>query len=560
MQVLELEPLEKKKLKLILVESEFLVEWWLEPPPKEERDLFSNLKFVSKEYIQFVEEMIQNYKPHFAVEEKGIRTYDEFLYDNPLVDVFNRHQIPYEMVDISQNALAYIASTLDPTKSLLKSIKTEILNTLSAQGKSLDNSYLQQLIQWARYLQDECRNEENEVCYKVREAWMMMGILELAKKREEKQITALFICDKDHFDGLSNLADELGIEIIKINLKKVFKNLPGEESLNALVHNSILEIMPIKVKEKKKAEKILYFFDTDDYASPFDINMAYDAGFNVVIPFSKVTAKSVTKLVQDAIFSRDPNAPTTFFIGGSNVREGEKIIKKVLKALVPPFEAPVVIDPRGAHTTASAVVAKTQALAAEHKMADLAGKKVVVLGTGPVGRIASILSAKVHCKTILVETWDGASEEFVKNLVIDLKKEAGGDASRITGEFAPTDERKLEIIKDADIIWSVAAAGIQILSRALMFQLPPNKIVIDINAVPLMGIEGLEPKDDDKEIYPGIFGTGALTLGRLKYMIENGILKQAAKTKGKKVFDYNLAFETAQALLSGKKITVSIKS
>ena len=46
--------------------------------------------------------------------------------------------------------------------------------------------------------------------------------------------------------------------------------------------------------------------------------MAYDAGFDIVVPISKMTADQVPKLVQDAIFSRKPNAPTTFFIGGSN--------------------------------------------------------------------------------------------------------------------------------------------------------------------------------------------------------------------------------------------------
>jgi methylene-tetrahydromethanopterin dehydrogenase len=559
MQPLELEPVKGKKLKLILVESEHSIEWWLEPPPKTENDFFSHLKFISREYTQFIEDLVQKHQPQFAVEERGLRTQEEFLYDNPLIDVFKHHHIPHEMVDIPENALNYIESTLYDRRALLKSIKKEILNTLGNEKQVQGNQYLQQLVQWGEYLQTSYDIDEDEIRYKIREAWMLMNILTLAKKQETKEVIAMFICDKNHFEGITVLADELGIELTKIALKKVFKDLSDANSLKALMNSSIFEIMPIKVKKQKKEEKILYFFDTDEYASPFDINMAYDAGFDVVVPFSKVTAQTVTKLVQDAIFSRGPQAPTTFFIGGSNVKEGEKVAKQVLKALVPPFEVPVVVDPRGSHTTASAVVAKTLTMANEHGIENLAGKKVVVLGTGPVGRIAAIIAAKLHCKTVLVETWDGASEESVKALAQELRKEAGDDASEITGEFATTDAQKTELLTDADVIWALAAAGVQILSQNLMTQLPPTKLVIDINAVPPLGVEGLKPKNDNKEIYPGIFGTGALALGGLKYQIESNILKQAAQTKGKKVFDYNLAFEIGQALLVGKKIVIESK-
>ena len=53
----------------------------------------------------------------------------------------------------------------------------------------------------------------------------------------------------------------------------------------------------------------------------------------------------------------------------------------------------------------------------------LKGKKVVILGSGPVGRIAAIIAAKLNCKTYLVETWERSSEEFIKNLAKDLMEE-----------------------------------------------------------------------------------------------------------------------------------------
>jgi len=305
------------------------------------------------------------------------------------------------------------------------------------------------------------------------------------------------------------------------------------------------------VKKVDKSNKLCYFFDTDENASPFDINMAYDAGFDIVIPISKITADKVPKLVQDAIFSRKPGAPTTFFIGGSDVKEGEKIARKVKKSLVPPFECPIIIDPRGSHTTASAVVAMTMSIAEkEHGIKDLKQKKVVIFGAGSVGRIAAILAAKSQFNTFIIETWEKSSEEFINNLAKELQIEAGENATEIQGIFAPDPQDRLQVAKDSDIIWCLAAAGVEILSKDLMEKLKGKKIVVDINLVPPYGIEGVKPKHKNDEIYPGIFGIGALALGRLKSQLEGKILKEAANSKGLRVFDYTYAFETAKKLLA----------
>ncbi|MFX0031836.1 MAG: methylene-tetrahydromethanopterin dehydrogenase N-terminal domain-containing protein [Candidatus Hodarchaeota archaeon] len=324
-----------------------------------------------------------------------------------------------------------------------------------------------------------------------------------------------------------------------------------EKSVESILgKKSIIELTPIIIKKQDTSDKICYFFDTDDNASPFDINMAYDAGFDIVIPLNKMKAEYVPKLVQDAIFSRKPGAPTAFFIGGSDVKEGEKIAKAVKSSLVPPFECPIIIDPRGSHTTASAVIAMTMDIAnKKHGIKDLKSKKVVIFGAGPVGRIAAIIAAKIGCKVYIVETWEKSNENFVNALVKELNAEAGTEGEKIIGLFAPELEQRFEIAKDALIIWSLAAAGVEILSVEWMQKLKGKKIVVDINLVPPYGIEGIKPKHKNDEIYPGIFCIGALALGALKANTESQILKEASKTKGLQIFDYNYAFEVASGLL-----------
>ena len=132
----------------------------------------------------------------------------------------------------------------------------------------------------------------------------------------------------------------------------------------------------------------------------------------------------------------------------------------------------------------------------------------------------------------------------------ELDEEAGEDSTKITGVFAPDPQDRIDVVKNADIIWCLAAAGVEILSEDLMKELNGKKIVVDINLVPPYGIEGLKPKHKNEEIYPGIFGIGALALGRLKSQSEGQILKEAANAKGSKVFDYTYAFEVAKRLLT----------
>ncbi|HEX5008279.1 MAG TPA: methylene-tetrahydromethanopterin dehydrogenase N-terminal domain-containing protein, partial [Hyphomonadaceae bacterium] len=59
-----------------------------------------------------------------------------------------------------------------------------------------------------------------------------------------------------------------------------------------------------KARRERQATPILHFLSTQAFASPFDVNMAVDAGFKVVIPHTNAGLEHTAGLVQDAIFSR----------------------------------------------------------------------------------------------------------------------------------------------------------------------------------------------------------------------------------------------------------------
>lgn len=52
--------------------------------------------------------------------------------------------------------------------------------------------------------------------------------------------------------------------------------------------------------------RIMHMVTPLKHMSPFDVNMALDAGFDAAIPYTNATIDDIKGLVQDAIFSRSP--------------------------------------------------------------------------------------------------------------------------------------------------------------------------------------------------------------------------------------------------------------
>ena len=109
-------------------------------------------------------------------------------------------------------------------------------------------------------------------------------------------------------------------------------------------------------------KNILHMVTPLKHMSPFDVNMAVDAGYDAVIPYTNVTLDEVTGLVQDAIFSRPPKigVRTGMFIAGKNASLALDMMERAKKAMVPPFVISFFADPAGSFTTAAAMVAASR--------------------------------------------------------------------------------------------------------------------------------------------------------------------------------------------------------
>ncbi len=289
---------------------------------------------------------------------------------------------------------------------------------------------------------------------------------------------------------------------------------------------------------------VFFFLDTDKYCSPFDILVAIDAfPDSLIFKYENVTGEDAPKIVYDLLFPRGPAgaAHTKVFINGSNFEEVEKVVAATQKAMKSaPWGNSIIVDPRGGYSTAAAAVAKTFGASMEKGLGSLEGKKVTVLaGTGPVGQTAARIYAAEKADVTIT------SRSLAKGQVVADKINAEVGAQRVKVVEVSKPEQTVSAVKDAEIILSAGAGGIQLLTKADIDAAAKAKIIADINAIKPLGVEGLGPNDDGIELKPGVFGIGALAIGKLKIKTEVEMIKRAtAEPQG--LFDYSIAYTIAK--------------
>ncbi|MEE9139467.1 MAG: NAD(P)-dependent methylenetetrahydromethanopterin dehydrogenase [Alphaproteobacteria bacterium] len=269
--------------------------------------------------------------------------------------------------------------------------------------------------------------------------------------------------------------------------------------------------------------RILHIITPHQNVSPFDVNMAYDAGFDAVMGYTNMTdLYDVGALVQDMIFSRSPaeGKRTAVFIGGKDLNMALDMYDAVKEAMVPPFKISVFPDPAGAFTTAAAMVACAEKLLKDNYDTTLEGKKVKVFGAkGIVGSIAGVICGLARAESWLVG-YDGLQN--VKTRADDYKARFNVETFPVDGS---SDEKNTAILADADVVLCAARAGRRVLSKEQLATAPQIKVVADVNAVPPAGIEGIEPKDNGRALESGALSIGPLAIGDTKFKTERGLFK-----------------------------------
>lgn len=293
-------------------------------------------------------------------------------------------------------------------------------------------------------------------------------------------------------------------------------------------------------------QRILYFLTPGENISPFDVTLAADAGFDMVVPLTKIEAKNVAAVVQDAIFCRPPKRfnDTGIFIGGRDVHMATDMFQNAKKAMVESFEVGVFADPNGAYTTSASVVALVSKVLKQHHNTDLNSRNVAVFGTGPVGICTAILAAK-----------QGANVKLCQLLADDDRREAQNFCRRYEADVewvsAQTNTEKTDEVADTEIIICAARAGVRILEGSLR-NAKELLVVADTNAVPPSGVLGVGLHDMGAavEYALGSFRSiGPLAIGNLKYKTQFGLFEEIQKSSKAALIDFPEAYAFALSLL-----------
>ena len=292
---------------------------------------------------------------------------------------------------------------------------------------------------------------------------------------------------------------------------------------------------------------ILHMLSPRKHVSPFDVNMALDAGFDAVVPYGDVALDEVSGLVQDAIFSRGPKGVkrTGVFIGGKDAGLALDMLEAARKAMFAPFQLSVFADPAGSFTTAAAMVACVEAKLKAAHGGGLKGRKVIVFGaTGVVGYSAGVIAGAEGAEVTLIG-YDGPAR--VEKAAADAKRRFDVDLGFADGS---SDALKEALIKDTEVVLSAGRAGVQVLSKAQLAKAGALKLAADVNAVPPAGIEGLDAQDDGKPIAGSSgLGVGALAIGNVKYQVEAGLFRKMIETDKPLYLDFRDAFALAREIV-----------
>src|SRR5262249_54319604 len=149
----------------------------------------------------------------------------------------------------------------------------------------------------------------------------------------------------------------------------------------------------------------------------------------------------------------------------------------------------------------------------------LAGARAVILGgTGPVGIRAAVLLAREGAAVSLASrAFDRAASAAQR-----LKTSFGVD---VTPCQVKDEKGVAETLTAGDVCVTAGAAGVTLLPRSVWADHPRLRALADVNAVPPLGIEGIEATDKGAERH-GKRVFGALGIGGLKMKVHRTCVAQ----------------------------------
>ena len=215
--------------------------------------------------------------------------------------------------------------------------------------------------------------------------------------------------------------------------------------------------------------------------------------------------------------------------------QGERLLAAVQKAFFGPLRVSVMLDSNGSNTTAVAAVVKMRQAAGS-----LDGRSVVVTaGSGPVGLRAAGLLAKAGAR-VTVTSRRAATGGWPK-------PSASDSAARFAKSRWPTARVHRRRSRAPRCFSTPGPAGVCLIPRSAWVGRPGLEVAADVNAVPPLGVEGIDVTDDGT-VKDGVTTFGALGIGGLKMKIHKACIARLFE-KNDLVLDAESIAELAESLV-----------
>ena len=155
--------------------------------------------------------------------------------------------------------------------------------------------------------------------------------------------------------------------------------------------------------------------------------------------------------------------------------------------------------------------------------------------------IARLLSAE-GCRVRLASRRLARAEEVCRAI-----GERGGAKAELQAVETATPEQTASALAGATLVFAAGAAGVELLTAQQRAVAGDLQVAIDLNAVPPLGIGGIEATDcgEDRE---GVIGYGALGVGALKMKIHKSAIRSLFESN-QRILDAEEIFEQGKSLL-----------
>jgi hypothetical protein len=200
------------------------------------------------------------------------------------------------------------------------------------------------------------------------------------------------------------------------------------------------------------------------------------------------------------------------------------------------FRVSVLLDPNGSNTTAAAAVIKL----VKAMGGDIGGRRALVLaGTGPVGTRAAGLLLRAGAEVRITSRDEARGSRAARQIGERFKGSVGQATVKDSADAK-------EVVAWAELILSAGPGGVCLVPRGTWAGQEGLRAVADVNAVPPLGIEGIEATDNGA-LRDGIPAFGALGIGALKMKAHKAAIAQLFE-RNDLVLDAEQIYDLAAAL------------